>query len=894
MKIGVLFGGTSREREVSFAGGRTVIDNLNKQLFETVPIFVESSSGRFILLDWHFLYKGTIRDFFPLPTLPETKPFQMYAESLLNNPSKLEESIAAVGKEVFPHQFSALFDAAFLALHGPAGEDGSIQGILEWYGIPYTGSGIFGSAMGISKTLQADLQQRLGLRKHPHIKLSYSDWQSSATGSLLSNSIALLGLPFVVKSSSQGSSIGVSVVHSADEAIFKAAVHKAFFIEELSGSEWLSLNGDTRHTRLRQLTDIREGIGLPVICKDQICYSPQQVLHAADTFLRSPDDALLLQSVRGEQEVLLESFIHGREFSCIVIADDWGNPIALPPTEIIKKTSVFDYRSKYLPGISRKVTPIDAPQDVIERIRGACCDLYKAFGFEVYARIDGFLTDEGTIALNDPNTTSGMMPSSFFFHQAAEIGLNPSQFLTYVIRASLQARMRNAATSWSAHALLRRLNEALEQSNSLKSLATPVAVIMGGYSSERHISMESGRNIYEKLASSGKYAPIPVFLTGHASEMRFFELPVHILLKDNADDIAQKVLSIATRHASVEHVVTETEQLTAQFRGDYLAYPQEHTLQSLAKRVRFVFIALHGSPGEDGILQSMLESVGIPYNGSGVESARLTMNKYETNQKLAASGIPVAAHIWKTRSDWEQNSEKWYTQMENMLGYPMILKPADDGCSSAVKKIKNRSELEAYTRLMFRTSEELRFDLAEVLHLAPNEEFPRKMGVLAERFTDKGDAVHFLEITGGFVSTLINGELHHTFFEPSEVLATGEVLSLEEKFLAGEGQNITPARFDSDPSRRDQIAALVKKDLEKAAQVLGVEGYGRMDAFVRIYADGRVETIIIEMNSLPGMTPATCIFHQCALEGYTPFEFIDQIIRFGIERHTPSLTNELV
>ena len=64
--------------------------------------------------------------------------------------------------------------------------------------------------------------------------------------------------------------------------------------------------------------------------------------------------------------------------------------------------------------------------------------------FNTYARIDGFIQEDETIFLNDPNTTSGMLPSSFFFHQAAEIGLDPSQFLSYVIRTSLEERMEES------------------------------------------------------------------------------------------------------------------------------------------------------------------------------------------------------------------------------------------------------------------------------------------------------------------------------------------------------------------------------------------------------------------------------------------------------------------
>jgi UDP-N-acetylmuramate--alanine ligase len=121
----------------------------------------------------------------------------------------------------------------------------------------------------------------------------------------------------------------------------------------------------------------------------------------------------------------------------------------------------------------------------------------------------------------------------------------------------------------------------------------------------------------------------------------------------------------------------------------------------------------------------------------------------------------------------------------------------------------------------------------------------------------------------------------YEIFNPSEALSSGEVLSLEEKFLAGEGQNITPARFGKNSDEFEIISKKVKADLLKVAQILNIQGYARIDAFVRIYPDLKVETIIIEVNSLPGMTPATCIFHQTAINGYKPYDFIDKIIEFS-------------
>lgn len=128
------------------------------------------------------------------------------------------------------------------------------------------------------------------------------------------------------------------------------------------------------------------------------------------------------------------------------------------------------------------------------------------------------------------------------------------------------------------------------------------------------------------------------------------------------------------------------------------------------------------------------------------------------------------------------------------------------------------------------------------------------------------------------------GEIDYEVFEASEALAEGEVLSLEEKFLAGQGQNITPARYARDPELRQKISDQVKERLGSAARVLGVTGYCRIDAFVRVYNSGRAEVIFIEVNSLPGMTPATCIFHQAAINGYKPYEFIDKILDFGVKK----------
>ena len=905
MKIGIFFGGTSREREISFAGGRTVFDNLDKALFQPVPIFVDSL-GQFILLDWQFIYKGTIRDFYPPVSSqpPSLHHLQVYIESLgeLSHDEK-SEAIAEVGRKIDAEQLPLLMDFAFLALHGPGGEDGAIQGLLEWLGIPYSGSGILPSAFGIDKIAQKKLLKALGQPTPDFRVITAEEWNRADHAATLAYLVRELGLPLVLKAPRQGSSIGVSILKTDDLAQFEAAIEKSLFRKTLARADWQRLGAQDKVAWVQHLTDIRDGIGLPVVLAEvrseeqdsqsslpnshsQI-YHPETLLFTLDRAFETAE-TIRLTNVDGETQVLVESFVAGREFSCIVVEDPDGLPLALPPTEIVKGEEMFDYRSKYLPGLARKITPIDLPEEKIQEIREACEEMFRTFGFQVYARLDGFVAHDGQLFLNDPNTTSGMLPASFFFHQAAEIGLNPSQFLTYLVRTSLAARRRAGLRPVKLGTLLAKLDAAIAGRQHEATKRIRVAVIMGGYSSERHISVESGRNIFEKLSSSAKYAPVPVFLTGSAREHRLYVLPVNVMLKDNADDIREKIEHAEAGeapHPILARIRQEASAITRTYAGQALAPPRRISFEELTELADEVFIALHGRPGEDGALQQELEKFNLPYNGSGVASSSVTINKFETNQRLRAAGLLVAEHRMAARLEWQTNAESFYHSLETQFPYPFIAKPVDDGCSSAVKKIKNRAELEAFSQLIFRTAEDLLPAPAQVLSLGFKEEFPRKEAFLVETLINRDGAAHFLEVTGGLLTSYAeDGRLDIEVFEASEALATGEVLSLEEKFLAGEGQNITPARYDMDAVERQRISNEVKAVLRRVAEVLNIQGYARIDAFVRVRQEGEVEVLIIEVNSLPGMTPATCIFHQTALAGYTPYQFIDRILEFGKAR----------
>lgn len=903
IRVGIFFGGSSREREVSFAGGRTVYDNLDKSLFEPVPLFVDSFGG-IVKLHWEHVYKGSIRDFYPpaefLPELPHG--FQIYAESLVPEEAlqragfDISDETLDLAKELRlrlnqkigePVHLEALcdhIDLAFLALHGTFGEDGSIQGMLEWLGIPYTGSGLLPSAMGINKWVQKKFQQTQNLYINEFESISYEEWTESDTvekHQWFQHFLQKFNHQFVIKPANQGSSLGVSILEDPGFERFCDAIDLAFFKLRIDSDEFRQKEFQERITYIKELTDIRSGLGLPLLAVTATLHTPDDVMQ----FLEKSEGIVELQAKDSESRVLIESKITGKEFSCIVIEHHRGQPVALPPTEIKKSGDLFDYRSKYLPGLSRKETPMDVSTETILDIRNACCELYRFFGFEVYARIDGFATVDGQVFLNDPNTTSGMMPSSFFFHQAAEIGLNPSQFLTFIVRQSLKTRILSHPTGRKFTPLKERLDVRISQSQFPSEEKRKIAVIMGGYSFERHISMESGRNIYEKLSSSEEFEPIPIFLVGNREHYDLYTLPLPYMLKDNADDIRKKVLD-PQNHEALEIIREETAFIRDKYNpkgGDFR--PEKWSLMDLKNHVEGVFIALHGRPGEDGTLQHDLSQYSLYYNGSPSHSSAITIDKFRTNQRLRESGFFVADHTLLSKESFQENPLKVSEEIALRFGLPLIAKPADDGCSAAVRKVKTVEELIDFATLIFRDSADIEIDIAQRLKINIHDELPKKEELLIEKFIDKGEAIHFLEVTGGMLTHVQeDGAIYYEVFEPSESLAESEILSLEEKFLAGEGQNLTPARFSKSPELQNKISQEIRKTFQKVAQTLDVQGYCRIDAFIKIFPDNKIETHIIEINSLPGMTPATCIYHQAALNAYKPFDFIREILNFGRDK----------
>ena len=230
--------------------------------------------------------------------------------------------------------------------------------------------------------------------------------------------------------------------------------------------------------------------------------------------------------------------------------------------------------------------------------------------------------------------------------------------------------------------------------------------------------------------------------------------------------------------------------------------PKERDVQDLVKeRFARVFIALHGRFGEDGTLQGVLEWLGIPYTGSGVLASALAMDKVRTKRLWAAEGLPTAPYEVLT-------GETNLGAVAKRLGTPMFVKPASEGSSVGMTKVKKAQDLE------------------EAYALAVNYD----PVVIAEKFIDGAELT--VGIVGERVLPIIRIETPREFYD------------YEAKYIANDTRYLIPCGLPDKKEKELQALSL------KAFRALGCRGWGRVDLML----DKRGRPFLLEINTSPGMT----------------------------------------
>ena len=556
MRIGIFFGGPSREREISYAGGKTAFENIDKQLFTPVLVFVDSL-GNFILVEPAQLYHAGIRAFYPPPSY-QTDGFEAYVESFQKQLSKaeLQAMPQSIGTPILPQDFKNYFDFAFIILHGPDCEDGAIQGLLEWYRMPYLGPGLLGSAVSIDKILQNEQIARANGQQKEMQVVRWENWYKNDQKAVFEAAKAELGLPIVVKAPHQGSSIGVAIVRDDNFEEFAKAMGQCFFALEINLTDWQILSDEEKRAFAQKMANLDEGIAFPVVIQEtkQVICHPTELLALLDAAPNS--GTLTLLSSNAEDQVLLEEFIEGQEFSCGVIQDDDGRVVALPPTEIVKLVEVFDFKTKYKSNTARKRIPVDTTLENNLLIQHNIALVFEKLGMNTVARIDGFLTPEGCVLLHDPNTLPGMSPTSLIFKQMAEIGLNITKALTYLVRQSLRERIRTGKDTVHLRNLLADLDAHIAK-NLTETL--PEAIVEFEATDE---AFAEARKTFGKLNAAGTHRVVPVI---KISETGRYYLPVHLMFKDSVEDLLQALPLMP--HPLVSHTIANAAPIIMRFVG---------------------------------------------------------------------------------------------------------------------------------------------------------------------------------------------------------------------------------------------------------------------------------------------------------------------------------------
>jgi D-alanine-D-alanine ligase len=246
-----------------------------------------------------------------------------------------------------------------------------------------------------------------------------------------------------------------------------------------------------------------------------------------------------------------------------------------------------------------------------------------------------------------------------------------------------------------------------------------------------------------------------------------------------------------------------------------------------------VFNALHGPGGEDGTIQGILDWLGVPYTGSDLRGCALSMDKHLTKKLLSAEGLPTPA--WDT-FDLEGGT---LPLLPGSLNLPLVVKPRNEGSSAGVSIVRTHEE---WSRTMIAISE-------------------NRSTILAEEYVEGRE--------------FGCGVLFETALPVIEILPQGrEFYDYQAKYAAGGSRHETPADIDRDLSHRLAMLAL------STHRLMGLRDYSRTDFIVT--PAGR--PYILEINSLPGLTPTSLFPDECAAMGITFDALIDRLIRAALDR----------
>jgi D-alanine-D-alanine ligase len=392
-----------------------------------------------------------------------------------------------------------------------------------------------------------------------------------------------------------------------------------------------------------------------------------------------------------------------------------------------------------------------------------------------------------------------------------------------------------------------------------------VGILFGGRSGEHEVSLLSAASVFNAI-DKDKYEVVPIGITkeGHwvtaadAERLLRGEFAHHEERHLRAGD--PETTPAAAVLANGESVVVPPEP--QQHGGSLTAFQTDASSHALTRRVSdrainvdIVFPVLHGTFGEDGTIQGLLELADMPYVGAGVLGSAAGMDKDIMKSLFRAAGLPIVKHVTILRGDWDTNPKKVEKLVASKLKYPVFVKPANLGSSVGISKAHNREELGPA--------------------IADAAKFDRKI-VIEEGVGGKKHKAREIEC-----SVLGNDRPEASI--PGEIVPSKEFYDYDAKYLDEGSELIIPAKLKKAETNKVQQLAIA------AFKAVDCSGLARVDFLM----DPKTRKIYLnEINTMPGFTAISMYPKLWAATGLPYPKLIEKLIELGIERHEDKKKNQ--
>jgi D-alanine-D-alanine ligase len=389
-----------------------------------------------------------------------------------------------------------------------------------------------------------------------------------------------------------------------------------------------------------------------------------------------------------------------------------------------------------------------------------------------------------------------------------------------------------------------------------------VGVLFGGRSGEHEVSLLSAASVVNAI-NKEKYEVVPIgitkdgrWLTAAAAEALLQGKPhddsKHLRAGDPDATPGAAVL------ASGEAVVVPPEPVHPASRSLTPFQTDASTLRRAADRainVDVIFPVLHGTFGEDGTIQGLLELADIPYVGAGVLGSAAGMDKDIMKSLFRAAGLPIVKHVTILRSDWDADAKKAEKIVDRALKYPVFVKPANLGSSVGISKARTNKEL------------------GPAIYEAAK--FDRKI-VIEQGVGGAKKKAREIECS-------VLGNDRPQASVPGEIVPIKEFYDYAAKYLDEGSELIIPAKLTKAEIKKVQDLAV------RAFQAVDCAGLARVDFLM----DPKTRKLFVnEINTMPGFTAISMYPKLWAASGLSYSDLIDRLIQLGIERHDDKKKNQ--